>query len=100
MPAKNPPAARFAHTPVKQHDIATGHLAILDGQHIRILVDCRENFGNPQPWANLIASAPDLLEACKVAERNLAAAYSSEHFVMQKLRAAIAAAEQEATDHA
>lgn len=48
---------------------------------------------NGEANANLIAAAPDLLEACKLAEANLAPAYSSDHLVMKSLRVAIAKAE-------
>ena len=38
---------------------------------------------------NMLAAAPELLEACRTAEANLAPAYSSDHIVLQRLRAAI-----------
>lgn len=40
-------------------------VALVDGEFIRITVDCRENFGSAEPHARLIAAAPELLEACK-----------------------------------
>ena len=43
--------------------------------------------------ARLIAAAPELLEACKMAFDNLKPAYSSDHLVIRTLRAAIAKAE-------
>lgn len=43
--------------------------------------------------AQLIAAAPELLEACIAAEANLSPLYCSDHFVMRALRAAIAKAE-------
>jgi len=39
--------------------------------------------------ARLIAAAPELLEACKLAEENLAPLYSGDHLVLRTLRAAI-----------
>ena len=39
--------------------------------------------------AQLIAAAPDLLEACEAAYQNLKPAYSSDHLVMRKLIGAI-----------
>ena len=42
--------------------------------------------------ARLIAAAPELLEACEAAYANLKPAYSSEHIVIRRLRAAISAA--------
>ena len=43
--------------------------------------------------ARLIAAAPDLLAAAKLAETNLSPLYSSNHIVLMSLRAAIAKAE-------
>jgi hypothetical protein len=42
--------------------------------------------------AHLIAAAPELLEACRTAEANLASLYSGDHIVMKRLRAAVAKA--------
>lgn len=51
------------------------------------------DFGFEAANARLIASAPELLEACKIAEQNLSPAYCSAHIVLKMLRAAIAKAE-------
>ena len=42
---------------------------------------------------DLIAAAPDLLEACRTAHANLKPAYCQDHLVMRRLSAAIAKAE-------
>lgn len=42
-------------------------VVIIDADCLRITVDHRQDFGNALPDAQLIAAAPELLEACKVA---------------------------------
>src|SRR5260370_3806342 len=70
-------------------------VAFVIAEHLRIVVDHRENFGSAKADACLIAAAPDLLSAAKAAEPLLVGALA---FVdckpqLNQLRAAIAAAE-------
>lgn len=50
---------------VYEGDAKQAFPAIVVGKYLEIRVSHAENFGDPLPDARLIASAPELLEACK-----------------------------------
>lgn len=61
-----PTSQEVKHTPLHLDGIVgDGHEAMLSGEHVRVYVDCRENFGDPMPLAKLFAAAPDMLSALK-----------------------------------
>lgn len=66
-----------------------GHRAVVHGKRTRIVVDCRENFGDPAPLAHLIAAAPEMYEALKEVLESFAAPDAA----LEKVQRALARAE-------
>ena len=58
--------AKYPHLEIVQDGSAEKCLvAVLRAHYVQVIVDCRENFGDPSPLANLITAAPELLEALR-----------------------------------
>ena len=55
------------------------HPAEVRGQYLRIIVDHREDFGDPEADARLIAAAPDLFETVRWMAQTIHQAYHSDH---------------------